>query len=184
MSIHAGNCIVNHRMFQRKCQSHDRFICAHLTGKHRGRLMMGDAIICFSSSLLYRSMIRAHLLPLVLGKGKKTFSPKFCCWSIRPRKQETKPKELSQVCLFSFSFEVQNFKNCFEILFLLRLVLLWLYVCIVTAWCLLAVVRRPSISGNKPQPCVPVRLANTTGEGAVSISVLFTCASTEYLTSH
>lgn len=145
---------------------------------------MGDAIICFSSSFLYRSMIRAHLLPLVLGMGRKTFSPKFCCWSVCTRKKEAKPKRLTQMCLFSISFEVQNFKNCFEILFLLRLVLLWLYVCIVTAWRLLAVVHRPSMSGNKPQPCMPVRLANTIGEGAVSISVLFTCASTEYLMPH
>lgn len=163
-------------MFQRKCQSHDRFICAQLTGKQKGRLMMGDAIICFSSSSLYQSMIRAHLL----GKGRKTFSPKFCCWSIHTSKKEAKPKELSQMCLFPISFEVQNFKDFFEILFLLQLVLLWLYVCM-TAWHLLAVVRRPGMSGKKPQPYVPVRLDNTTGEGAVSISVLFTCASMEYL---
>lgn len=145
---------------------------------------MGDAIICFSSSLLYRSMIRAHLLPLVLGKGRKTFSLKFCCWSIHTRKKEAKPKELSQMCLFSISFEVQNFKNCFEILFLLWLVLLWLYVRVVTAWRLLAVVLSPGMSGNKPQPCELVRLATTTGEGAVSISVLFSCASTECLMPH
>jgi len=113
---------------------------------------MRDAIICFSSALLYRGMIGAHLLPSALGKGRRTFSPKFCCWSICTRKKEAKPKEVSQICLFSISSEVQNFKNCFEILFLLQFILLWLYVHIMTGGRLVAGVYRRGMSGNKPQP--------------------------------
>lgn len=145
--------------------------------------MMGNAIMCFS--LLSWSMIRAHLLPLVLGKRRKTFSPKFCCWSVHTRKKGTKPEDLSQMYLFSISFEVQHFTNCFEMIFLLCVILLWLYVCVVPACDVcLAVVCRPGVSGNQPQPCVPVRLADTAGEVALSISVLFTCASTERLVPH
>lgn len=95
--------------------------------------MKGDAIICFPSFFLYQSMIRAHLLPLLLQKDKKPVSPNFCCWSIGTREKEATPKELSQMCLVSISLEVQSFKNGFQILFLLCFVLLWLYIHIVAA---------------------------------------------------
>lgn len=83
MSIHAGNCIVTHHMFQRKCQAKSwlLYMCTAdwqaLRQTHDGEC---HHMLFFS--VLYQSMIRAHLLPSVLGKGRKTLSLKFCCWSI------------------------------------------------------------------------------------------------------
>lgn len=47
-------------------------------------------------SVLYQSMIRAHLLPLVLGKGRKTLSLEVLLLEhLHQGKKNAKPKELS-----------------------------------------------------------------------------------------
>lgn len=143
---------------------------------------MGDAIICFSFSLLYWSMMRAHLLPLVLGRVGKQSAQSFATEIHAPGKRQLNPRG-SLGCV-SFPFLLK------ESLFLIALksssfcdlycsgftFVLW------QPWCLLAVALGWGMSGNKPQPYVPVRLANTIR--AVSVSLLFTCASRVYLMPH